>query len=308
MSDSTTKVDQPPVGKIRQRYLTALVALLGFAILLFFSDWVISFVIIHYLPGLGGYIGYLWKGTNALIGILGAYVIYRILISVIDLQVKRRSSKGAGEIQKLLLRVAFYFLAIFIILTAFGVSTSSALAGGAVGGIVIGLAAQTVVTSILSGLLLSTSKTLFPGDIVLLKSSYWGSTDTLVRVIRVNTLYTEALTQNNSKMRFPNPLILNYVVLTHLNSDSTFDYPLQVSINADVSASAVKASAQKAIAKELARLKIPNPEIILLSKSGGTSTFTVMLKISDFLDVNKATDVVNMAFDDAYWEAKRSKK
>ena len=282
--------------------------LLGFAILLFFSDWIISFVIVNYLPGLRGYIEYLWKGTNALIGILGAYIIYRILISVINLQVRRRPSKGAGEIQKLLLRVVFYFIAIFIILTTFGVSTSGALAGGAVGGVVIGLAAQTIVTSILSGLLLSTSKTLFPGDIVLLKSSYWGSTDTLVRIVRVSTLYTEALTQNNNKMRFPNPLLLNYAVLTHLNSDSTFDYPLQVSINADVSASAVKANAEKAISKELAKLQIPRPEIILLSKSSFISTFTVMLKISDFLAVNKATDVVNMAFDDAYWMAKNSKK
>ena len=308
MTDSTAKTDQPSAGKIRQRYLTALAVLLGFAILLFFSDWIISFVIANYLPGLGGYIEYLWKGTNALIGMLGAYIIYRILVSVIDIQVRRRPSKGAGEIQKLLLRVAFYFLAIFIILTAFGVSTSGALAGGAVGGVVIGLAAQTIVTSILSGLLLSTSKTLFPGDIVLLKSSYWGSTDTLVRIVRVNTLYTEAFTQNNNKMRFPNPLLLNYAVLTHLNSDSTFDYPLQVSINADVSASKVRASAERAIAKELARLKIPRPEIILLSKSSSINTFTVVLKISDFLDVNKATDVVNIAFDDAYWEAKNSKK
>ena len=118
MTDSTAKTDQPSAGKIRQRYLTALAVLLGFAILLFFSDWIISFVIANYLPGLGGYIEYLWKGTNALIGMLGAYIIYRILVSVIDIQVRRRPSKGAGEIQKLLLRVAFYFLAIFIILTA----------------------------------------------------------------------------------------------------------------------------------------------------------------------------------------------
>ena len=303
-----TKADQPDTGKIRQRYLTALAVIVGFAILLFFSDWIISFVITNYLPGLRGYIEYLWKGTNAAIGILGAYIIYRILVSVINLQARRRPAKGAGELQKLLLRIIFYFLAIFIILTAFGVSTSGALAGGAVGGVVIGLAAQTIVTSILSGLLLSTSRTLFPGDVVMLKSSYWGSTDMLVRIIRVNTMYTEALTQNNNKIRFPNPLLLNYTILTHLSSDSTFDYPLQVSINADTSASAVEAIAENAIAKEFAKLKIPKPEIILLSKGSFVSTFTVILKISDFLEVNRATDLVNRAFDDAYWKAKNSKK
>lgn len=308
MPDSTTKIDWAEAGKIRQRYVTALAVLLGFAILLFFSDWIISFVITNYLPGLRGYIEYLWKGMNALIGIFGAYIIYRILVSVIDLQVRKRPSKGAGELQKLLLRIIFYFIAIFVILTAFGISTSGALAGGAIGGVVIGLAAQTIVTSILSGLLISTSRTLFPGDIVLLKSSYWGGTDMLVKVVRVNTMYTEALTQNNNKIRFPNPLLLNYTLLTHLSSDSTFDYPLQVSINADAPASTVKSNAERIITKELARLKIPKPEIVLLSKGSFVSTFTIMLKMSNFFDVNKATDAVNRAFDDAYWKAKSEKK
>lgn len=307
MPDNAAKTDLPDSAKIRQRYITALAVLIGFAIILFFSDWIISVIITNYLPGLRGYTGYVWKGTNAVIGILGAYFIYRILTSIIDLQVRRRPIKGAGELQKLLLRIVFYFIAIFVILTAFGISTSGALAGGAVGGVIIGLAAQTVVTSILSGLLLSTSKTLFPGDIVLLRSSYWGSTDMLVRIIRVNTMYTEALTQNNSKVRFPNPLLLNYTVLTHLSSDTAFEYPLQVSVNSDASASKIKALAAKMIARNLSKMNMQNTEITFLAKSSFINTFTVTLKMNNFLEVNRATDAVNAAFDDAYWAVKSGK-
>ena len=76
-------------------------------------------------------------------------------------------------------------------------------AGGAIGGVVIGLAAQTIVTSILSGFLLSSSKTILPGYIAILRSSYWGSVDMLVKVIKVNTLYTEARTPNGNKIKVP---------------------------------------------------------------------------------------------------------
>jgi small-conductance mechanosensitive channel len=67
--------------------------------------------------------------------------------------------------------VLFYFIVISILLESFGISLSTALAGGAVGGIIIGLAVQTIVTSVLSWFLVSSSRTILPGEVLLIQSS-----------------------------------------------------------------------------------------------------------------------------------------
>lgn len=305
MQDSKTASSKVKSMKIQHRYIIAIAVLIVFAFILFSVDAAISFIIRNYFSGLDQYLPYAWDASNALVGILGSYVIYRLFLSIININAAKAHEKGAGEIQKIILRVIFYAVVIFVILTAFGVNPSGALAGGAVGGVIIGLAAQTTLTSILSGFLLSSSKTIIPGDIVILRSSYWGSVDMLVKIIKVNTLYTEALTANGNKMRFPNPLLLNYVVLTHLDNNDQFVYPMQVQLNWDVNASTLVDDAKPRINKAFSKLHVPKPEIIFSSKGNFVTVFTVLIKMTEFSDVNKLMEIVNREFERAYWELKK---
>ena len=141
---------------------------------------------------------------------------------------------------------------------------------------------------------------------MILRSSYWGSVDMLVKIIKVNTLYTEALTANGNKMRFPNPLLLNYVVLTHLDNNDQFVYPMQVQLNWDVNASTLVDDAKPRINKAFSKLQAcKTGNNILGSKGNFVTVFTVLIKMTEFSDVNKLMEIVNREFERAYWELKK---
>lgn len=293
------------------KYLMALLTLIVFVIALFSVDAIVSYVINHFFPSLAHYIVYAWETSNALIGVLFSYVLYRILLSLVENHSNRRDV-AAVELQKLIVRVIFSFIAVSIILTSFGVSLSGALAGGAIGGVIIGLAVQTITTSILSGFLVSTSRTLLPGDMVLLKSSSWGSIDLLVKITKVSTLYTEAITQNGNTMRFPNPPLLSSTVLTHLNKvDGSHLYPFQVIVNIDVPVAKFESKAKSKIGIEFKKRGFAAPEIVLNSKGTvgvPSNVYSVLVLFNDISEINELANIINHAFDEAYWSAKKQSK
>lgn len=299
--------DKALSGRIsgRYRYVIAIAVLLVFAFVLFTMDRVMSFLVVRYIPGLEDYLPYIWESSNALVGVLGAYIIYRIMASVVNLRADQRHEIGSGEIEKLALRVLFFFVAIFIILTSFGISLGDALAGSAIGGIVLGLAVQTITTSILSGILVSSSKTLLPGDIVVLRSTYWSSADIIAEVVKVNMLYTSVRTQNGNMTKIPNPLLLNYTVMTHIKWEDELRYPLQVTVNADVPASAVQSGAEAIMRRDFDKARTERPSVVFASKTQGANTFSVIIKLSGIEDFDRLVSMVNSAFDAAYWQAKR---
>lgn len=286
-----------------QRYAVAILVAVLFAVFVLFLDRIIVLGI-GSNPAYAPDLRYLVDGSNTVIGIVGAYIIYRIACSVIDRKAHSRSEKGMGELKKIVLRILFFFFVIFIALSSFGVSLSGALAGGAIGGVVIGLAMQTITTSILSGVLVSTSKTILPGDVVLLKSSYWGSVDIPAEIAKVRTIYTEVRTQNGQIMRLPNPLVLNYTLLTHLENETGLSYPLTVVSNADVKGHVLQERVQKELDKLLHGKDEKNPEIHFISRTGATNTYVVMIYVADFLELNGAINTVNRTFEHVYWEMK----
>ncbi len=299
----------PVTSSVRSRYLTAIAILVIFIIALFSVDAFVSNIITSFFPNLDPYIIYGWEASNALMGIVGSYIIYRILVSVVKIRAAKKKDPASAEVQKLILRVLFSFIAIVITLTSFGVSLSGALAGGAIGGVIIGLAVQTVTTSILSGFLVSTSRTLLPGDTALMKSSYWGGVDLMIKITRVSTLYTEGITQNGNIMKFPNPLLLNYTILTHLREKEGLHlYPLQILLNPDVPAKKLEEKARANMAGEFKKMRLPIPEIVFASKGTQGSqlnSFNVLIRFNDISEINKLAGIVNHAFDDAYWSVKK---
>ncbi len=287
------------------RYLIAIVVVGIFAVVVFSFDHLLFYEVTTYFAAYDSYLSYITAGSNSIVGIVASYVIYRILASAVGSRAgNRRAEIGAVAIKRIMLAILFSFIALFITLTAFGISLTGVLAGSAIGGVVIGLALQTITTSVLSGLLVSVSKTLLPGDVVLMRLSSWGGMDLVVEILHVQTVFTEVRTQNNHMTRIPNTFLLNSVILTHLEGKDGFYYPLTVSLNSDVNGSRLQDIATSAINREFEGRHIQKPEITFLTKVVNTNTYVVTVHVDKFLNLNYYVNAVNRAFDKAYWQLK----
>ncbi len=288
------------------RYLIAIVALVAFVGIVILTNTEISFVIRNYYPSFVNYIQYVSDIKNTIFGLLGTYILYRILVSIAEMHGRKERNIGTAELVKLVLRILFYAAVISILLLIFGpyfgLSPSQALAGGAIGGIIIGLAVQTIVSNILSGFLISTSRTIVSGDQMILHSIIWG--DIVCKILTVNILFTEVVNQYGHRIRLPNTVMLNSATFTKLKIGDTYTYPLAVTMSSDVSANDLVKKVEETILGEFQKRKQRPPEIYLSAKASGANTFTVLLNFSALGEIIVLTDIVNRAFDDAYWRLK----
>ncbi|MDE1824179.1 MAG: mechanosensitive ion channel family protein [Candidatus Micrarchaeota archaeon] len=306
MADDAEKIpDKAGRLGIVARYIVALVFLVLFAIAVLLIGGAVSYIIYNYYPRYASYIPYVVAGVKAVLGLVGAYVVYKVLLTVVDAY--ERKDLGKNELIKLALRVLLYIALVSIVLVSFGhplgISLSQALAGGAIGGIIIGLAVQTIATAVLAGFLISTSRTMVPGELLMIHSTTLG--DITCRVIRVSMLFTEVMSQYGNRMRLPNGLLLSSTTFAKLRSNDTFSYPLQIVLNADVPAEKVAKRAGALLEKDFKEMKHTLPQIYLSAKGAGTNTFTVIISFNNFTDVNPLVDYANKAFDDAYWSLKK---
>lgn len=300
------KDESKPVPKNR-RHITAMFFIVVFIILVLSLDKGINFLITRYLPNYAGYTTYVSEGANVILAIFGSYLIYRLIISLIEMHIRQERDVATAEIAKLIIRISFYVIAITLVLVAFGpslgISLSQSLAGGAIGGIVLGLAVQTIASSILSGVLVSSSKTVTPGDVLIMHAAMWG--DLICRVINVNILFTEVITQNGNRVKVPNVVLSNSTTFTKLKVGNLYLYPLQVTINADIPLREFDKRARTLLEEEFSHLNQKPPQFYLSSKISGANVFTVLLVFNSFNEVTNLIDIANKTFDDVYWGIKQ---
>ena len=289
-------------AETKHRYLMATLASL-FILGLLLNIYLIGLTY-FYLPSALPYVPVVLKALNAILAIIGSYIVYRILLSITAHSFAMRGREYV-ELSKLSLRILFFIAVIFILLTASGISLSAALAGGAVGGIILGLAVQSIFTNILSGFFLSSSRTLLPGEVILLHTWLAGG-DVLCKVIKVNAVFTELLTQNGQKMRISGTALLNSGIFTSLGSEGTYMYSFSASLNADVPITKLHRKIEEKMGAAFRKSGLRIPEAYLTSKTGGTNVFTVKLWFKEIEDVVKLMDMANTALDGAYLSAKSS--
>lgn len=302
MSDEEIKI----ANMRHRRYLVAFAFIVLLIVAAIAADRLINFLIIRYFPLYTAYIAYMSEGLNAILGIFGAYLIYRLLLSVLGLHERKETDQRRSETGKVILRMLFYIVAVSIALTSFGpslgITLSQSLAGGAIGGIIIGLAVQTVVTSILSGFLISTSKTLIPGDVMVLHSTLWG--DMICKVVRVNIIFTEVMTQTGNRVKLPNTTLFSATTFTSLKKGNAYSYTIQVSVAPDVHVTEFDRRVRIALKEKLSKLEKSVPQIYLFSRAFDRNTFNVTISFNDFSEMNEIIDITNKAFDEVYWGLK----
>ena len=238
----------------------------------------------------------------ALVGI-GGYVVIRIIKYALENYLASRADKVTMRTVSLVVDLVLYTLLVLAILSALGVNLTGAAIGGAVGGVAIGLAAQTVVSNILSGVMVTSSRTLRPGDAVILHSWIW-SPPIVGEAERVTLLFTEVRTISGNLVKVPNSAFLGNTVFTKLKEDGSFSYPYELTVNADVPGNLLLEKARNLIEDEFKSMKAQPPEISFYNKNGSTNVFLVMIRLDEMKNLTRYLDVVNKAFERAYWELK----
>jgi len=284
----------------RSQLIKVFLAILATAVVAYIIEVILS----RFLPRDSVFIQ---EAVNAvLVGLVG-FVIVRIILYVFRQTISPRLTKAASHVLELAMEVLLYTLLIMAVLSALGINLTGAAIGGAVVGIAVGLAAQTLLSNLLSGFLVSLSKTLSPEDPVIVQSWIW-SPPVVGRVQKVGTLFTDVLTTTGNVVRLPNSAFLGNSTFTKLEGTNSLSYTYQLTIQADVSAEKVLERARAMLEDTLNSMKLTLLEIYFTTKSGATNVFTVVLHMDALEKLNSLLDIVNKAFDRAYWDIKSQPK
>ncbi len=287
----------------RNQTIKILLTLIILAIIAFSLHLITHFIVTHVKP-LAPYIDYVDLGIDAAVVGVGGFIVIRLLQKVVSIYLLSRVETSTAHTLSLILNIALYSILVLAVLAALGVNLTGAAIGGAIGGIAIGLAAQTFLSNILSGLMVTSSKTLKPGEAVSLSSWIWGP-PIIGETEKVSILFTEVKTIYGNIVKIPNSAFLGNTVFTKLEGSNSLIYSFQVTVNADVAADQVLVKAENYVKDDFAKLRLTFPEIYFSGKNGGTNTFTIILHFQNLTDLNKLIDLINKAFDKAYWDSKK---
>lgn len=268
-------------------------------------DFVVTYIVkllVDIVPQIAIYEEGINTAIHVIIIAVGGYFVIRFLQQILSFSLYNRLEKGVAGTVKFVFDVAFYTVLILAILAVLHVNLTGVLVGGAVGGVIIGLAVQTVAQNLLSGVLVTSSKTVKPGDPVLLISWIWGN-PIIGEVTKVSVLFTEVKSITGNIIKIPNSAFLGNTVFQKLDAENSIIYPLQITVDADVSAEKVLDRVNEILKDKIKDKKI---EIFFTSKNGGTNVFTAIIHFEKIDDLRELIDLVNSSFDKAYWSAKLS--
>jgi small-conductance mechanosensitive channel len=287
----------------RMVFLRLALTIIGLAILVFLVDAISTFLVRTFAAGGLAYLGYVEEGLTAVIVAVGGYLVIRAVLDLVIVELTPRYGRGNTQLVVLVLRIVLYGFLVAAVLAALGFNLEGVVVGGAVGGLVLGLAIQSLATSALAGFFVSGTRTIQPGNHAILQSSIWGSFPG--RVMRVGLLFTDAMSANGNVIKVPNSALVTSGTFTKLDDPGDkggFSYPLQVTVSADVPADRVLSGAMTRLGGA-AYLRAPG-DVYLTAKNGATNVFTALLRVPVLSELNRAIDTTNRAFDESYWAAK----
>ncbi len=283
------------VARKRNEILKIIVEVVIGTAIAILAGYFIQVIINKFLPQFKTYEPFVVESVHAaIILIIGLLVVGSFLKYLKGVLIKNnRSLYGLS----LIIRIVFYIIILALILSVFHVSVTGILAGSAIGGVVLGLAVQTVASNILSSIFATSSNTIKYGEVISINSWVW-SIETTGKIIDVKTLFSQMLTKDNNIIYLPNSEILGNSVITEFRSDNgSYIYPLNITVQADVPAD-----------KMLQEIKKNNDfsdiKFFLSSKNGVSNSFEALITFNEVTEINEKIARANMAVDSAYWNVK----
>ena len=274
------------------KIVTEVIVGIAFTIL---AGYLIDIIITKFLPQYKSYESFVIESVHAVtILIIGLLVVGSFVRYIREVLIKTNKSLYGIS---LVIRIVFYVVILALVMSAFHVSVTGILAGSAIGGIVLGLAVQTVASNVLSSVFATSSNTLKFGETISVNSWVW-SVETTGKIVEVKTLFSKMLTKDNNVIYLPNSEILGNSVITEYRSDGgSYIYPLNITAQADVPAD-----------KILQEIKNNNDfsdiKFFLSTKNGISNTFEALITFDEVTELNEKIARANMALDSAYWNVK----
>jgi len=281
------------VNKKRNPLIKAYVGIIIGIILSVIAGKIVSIIITMFIPSYTSYIAYINQAIISVIIIVVGLTVTNSVLKYFELKLSPNRKELYGI--SLLVRTILYIIILVFVLYVFHVNATDLLFGSAIGGVVLGLAVQTIASNLLSSIFVTSTGTLKYGDIVNINSGSW-STDTTGKIIEIKTLFSKILTKDNNIINIPNSALLgSAAIVEYKNGISKYIYPVNVTILGDVPVDKI-IELVKEVEKDI--------DIYFLAKSGFHNVLLVLISFEDVLEMNKKISHVNSIIDKAYWDIK----
>ncbi|WP_337859929.1 mechanosensitive ion channel domain-containing protein [Ferroplasma sp.] len=259
------------------------------------AGYAIDFIIRMFLPQYKSYEPFVIESVHAVIILIIGLLIVGSFLKYLRETVIKTNRNLYG--MTLIIRIVFYVIILALVMSAFHVSVTGILAGSAIGGVVLGLAVQTVASNVLSSVFATSSNTIKYGEVISVNSWVW-SVETTGKIVDVKTLFSKMLTKDNNIIYIPNSEILGNSVITEFrNNGCCYIYPLNITTMADVPADKVLNEVKK-------NNNFTDIKFFLAAKNGVSNTFEALISFDEITEINEKTARANMAIDSAYWNVK----
>jgi small conductance mechanosensitive channel len=217
---SNTMRDKVNFGKWILLSISFILLLIVVGIIIFYSIYVYSVIPISF-------------STIAKVAV--SLVLGYFIITFLGKEIRQVSLKLFGERRSNMIlvvyRFASYIVLALVILAIIGISGTALLAGGTFAGLVLGLAGQTVLSNIISGVMIILARPYEVGDRITLVTWQYGliapayppkfySHDTLMpgysgRVLDIGLAYTLLVLDDGTTMKIPNSVMVVAAIVSH---------------------------------------------------------------------------------------------
>ncbi len=256
----------------------------------------------RFFPILDKYDKFFKSGIIVVIVFGGAAIVQKIAKNAIEY----KSSKIRGKNYRglyTIIRALIYGVAIAIILGALGVSVTGALLGGTVGGLILSYALQPTISNLLSGILLASVGIVKPKDRISFFS--WLFDNPVVgEVIDVKTLTVDILTVDGNITQLPNSGLLGSTQFTNLDVNGIIRSTIDIALPVDAQISGIMQIARETIEKAKKSAGIVDFYPYFFTKNFNSNQIKVNFDYNSILDYNNIVNVINRAYEEAYWEMK----
>jgi small-conductance mechanosensitive channel len=167
------------------------------------------------------------------------YIIVKEISKILETSFVEKQHKNIVGVINYLVRVAAFFAVLFVILSVFRVNLTGILVAGGFAGIVVGLAAQTVLSNVFAGIAITASDMVKPDEEVTIQGWQWGfgfpffkpkglSADRVPsgftgRVIALKAFYVEIMTDDGNIVKLPNNEFIGAAITSHTRNSVVRD-------------------------------------------------------------------------------------
>lgn len=225
---------------------------------------------------------------------IGVYIIFRLIsitsnwyLSKVPLRDREKIDQRVIRSIQYIFLLVFSFLAIIILLNHFGI-TGTALTALGLSGIIVGLAAQTTLADIITGIVLLIDRPFRIGDRIRIeKLDTWGD------VIDIGWRSTRILTRDNRLVTIPNSIIGTDMITNYSMPDRMFRVETDVIISYGPDIEYVRNLIIEAMKNEKWVMQENPVQVLLLEFTESGIKFKARCWIENFVETRISEDKLN---------------